>query len=40
MKVKPKKDVLVNRLDQCRLASLEAGEGTHRRPRADLKTKT
>lgn len=40
MKVKPKKDVSVNRLDQCRSASLEAGKGTHRRPRADLKPKT
>lgn len=40
MKVKPKKDVSVNRLDQCLSASLEAGKETHQRPRADLKLKT
>lgn len=40
MKVKPKKDVSVNRSDQCRSASLLAGKGTHRHPWADLKPKT
>lgn len=40
MKVKSKKDVSVNKLDQCRSASLEVSKGTHRCPRADLKAKT